>query len=401
MTHPLSMLVIARDAGLIRDLDRSGPLAGDIALSAESGGLVRMNGRALQLAAGKDVIVVQADPHDAGEMAALSALARGRPADTPIIALTGAGASLADVRSLNDAGADRVLPMPDTADALAAELAQLGGAQRPRRLNLRTADTRRGRIIATVPARGGIGGTTLSVNLAERLAAPTGRGKSRQQARVALVDLDLQFGAVGSMLDLPEQDAIARLAGEGTLPDDTLLRQAMVDHPSGLRVLPAPATFVPPDALRADQVAAILDHLRAEFDYVVVDLPHAVAAWVEPVVARADALLLVTDISVPSIRQARRLIDLLTADHLNLPIQVIASRERKPLFATSARREAERALDRKIRAWLPSDPKRARAAADQGRPLQAIGGALATAIAALARTLARDATAAQAAERRN
>jgi Flp pilus assembly CpaE family ATPase len=247
-----------------------------------------------------------------------------------------------------------------------------------------------GRIIATLPARGGIGATTLSVNLAESLAAPRGFGRSRTRAKVALVDLDLQFGSVGSMLDLPEHDALARLAGEGTLPDVTFLRQAMLDHPSGLRVMPAPSTFVPQDALGVAQVAAIIDVLRTEFDYVVIDLPHAVARWIEPVISAADMVLLVADLSVPVVRQGRRLTELLTADNPALPLRLVASREDKPMFRTSTMREAERALERPVWAWLPPDQKHARAAADQGRPLRAVGGVLSKAINRLARQVERE-----------
>lgn len=383
-----SMLVIARDGALIQGLDRVGD--GAIHLTAEVGNLVALNGRVRQLASGKDMIVVQTDPHDMEEIAALHYLMRAKPAGTEIIALADENVSLADVQLLNDVGVERVLPVPANAEALALELTRLGNSRRAKRLEAPAAERRRGKIIATVPARGGIGATTLTVNLAERLAAPRGFGRRKAGARVALIDLDLQFGSVGSMLDLPEQDALARLAGEGTTPDSTFLSQAMLEHGPGLRVLPAPDTFVPADALNATQVAAMLDVLRAEFDFIVIDLPHAVARWIEPVVARADLLLLVADTSVPSVRQGRRLTDLLTADSPGVQLRVIASRETRPLFRTAGRREAERALERPYWAWLPADPKHARAAADQGRPISAIGGGLARAIQKLARQVERE-----------
>lgn len=399
MTNPVSMLVISRDAVLVGELDASRQPRDGLSVQAELGSLSQLNGQAIRMATGKDLIVVQTDGRDPEELAAIRTLTGAVSETAEVVALADGSASLSDVLALNQAGIGRVLPVPASAEELLDELDRLGPARRQRRLTLKPVETHRGQIIATVPARGGIGGTTLSVNLAERLAAPRGRGKNATRARVALIDLDLQFGSVGSMLDLAESDAIARLASEGTEPDDTLLRQSMLDHDSGLRVLPAPVTFVPPDALRAEQVAAMLDSLRADYDYIVIDLPHTVVGWMEPVVARADALLLLMDTAVPSVRQARRLIDLLSADRLTVPVKVIVNRERKPLFGSATRREAEKALERKVWAWLPPDPKHARAAIDQGRPLHAVGGPLASAVAKMAALLQSELAAAAASER--
>jgi pilus assembly protein CpaE len=241
-----------------------------------------------------------------------------------------------------------------------------------------------------VPARGGIGSTTLSVNLAERLAVPRGRGRTKTTPRVALLDLDLQFGSVGSMLDLPEQDTLAQLAISGVLPDDTLLEQSMLTHASGLHVLSAPTTLVPPDALQTEQVAAMIETLSQRYDYVVVDLPHSLVSGVEPVIARADLALLVTDTSVPAIRQSRRIIDFLTTDHLSLSVRVVVSRDRKPIFPSNTLREAAKALGHGFWHWLPADHGKARSAADQGRPLNAVGGALGRSIEKMAKTLVQE-----------
>ncbi len=390
MPNVQSMLVVTRDGALTEGLDHVETTGKPISLTAETGHLARLNGRVQQMARDKDVIVVQTDPHDPDDIAALRVLVRSKRPGASVVALADENLSLADVQLLNDAGVERVLPVPHSADALVSELSRIGAARQVTSPVASTPSKAAGRIIATLPARGGIGATTLSVNLAESLAAPRGFGRSRTRAKVALVDLDLQFGSVGSMLDLPEHDALARLAGEGTLPDVTFLRQAMLDHPSGLRVMPAPSTFVPQDALGVAQVAAIIDVLRTEFDYVVIDLPHAVARWIEPVISATDMVLLVADLSVPVVRQGRRLTELLTADNPAIPLRLVASREDKPMFRSSTQREAERALERPVWAWLPPDQKHARAAADQGRPLRAVGGVLSKAINRLARQVERE-----------
>ena len=137
-------------------------------------------------------------------------------------------------------------------------------------------------------------------------------------------------------------------------------------------VLPAPSEFVPLDSITAPQVAAILDELRKGNDYVVVDLPRALVNWIEPVVDRADELIVVTDITVPSIRHCRRLVDFFTQDHLALPVEIVVNHQRKPLMTSSLQKEAAKALDRPLGHWLPDDPKAAGAAAGRGKPLSVV-----------------------------
>ena len=120
----------------------------------------------------------------------------------------------------------------------------------------------------------------------------------------------------------------------------------------------APSNFAPLDSLRPEQVAAVLDTLRQSHDFVVVDLPRALVGWIEPIVEHADELMVVTDISVASIRHCRRLIDFFTQDNPALPVEVIVNHQRRPFIQSQLHREAARALERKLDHWLPHDPPR-------------------------------------------
>jgi pilus assembly protein CpaE len=175
---------------------------------------------------------------------------------------------------------------------------------------------------------------------------------------------------------------------DGTIPDATFLDQSMAVLPSGLAVLAAPSKFAPLDSLRAEQVAAILDTLRGRFDDIVIDMPRALVRWIEPVVERADEFMVVTDISVSSVRHCRRLLDFLTQDNPGLPVEIVVNHQRRPLFRSRMQREAAKALDRKLDHWLPHDPRAATSAADRGQPLSqsAPRSALGRAMAALAKS---------------
>ncbi len=382
MTGPTkSMLVIAPDASVCEAIATS--LAGDagIRVDRQTATLAGMNGRAVKALTQYDIILFQTSPDDEADLAAIRDLVAHRRDGTKLVALADGSISLAQARALSNAGVDEVLPLPAEGKAIDRQLGRLGhetagGAAQP------------GRIIAVAQARGGVGATTVAVNLADQLAVGAGLRRSAPRPKVALVDLDLQFGTVGSFLDLDEQDTLLNLAMAGTIPDATFLDQSMATLPTGLSVLAAPSRFTPLDALRPEQVAAILDILRRRCDYVVVDLPRAMVGWIEPVIERADEFLIVTDISVPSIRHCRRLIEFLTQDNPALPVAVVVNRQRRPLFRSRLQREAAKALDRTLDHWLPQDARAAAAAADRGQPLSqaAPRSPLGKAVAALARS---------------
>ncbi|KAB2883628.1 MAG: AAA family ATPase [Albidovulum sp.] len=370
-----SLLVIAPEPRVSEAIAASFASDAGVRVDRRTATLAGLNGHAIEALATYDVILFQTNPNDQADLAAIRELVAHRREQTKLIALADGDISLAQARALSDAGVDEVLPLPPEARTSTQGRAHAGGSRRA------------GRIIAVAQARGGIGSTTVAVNLADQLATGVGLRRSDPRPKVALVDLDLQFGTVGSFLDLAEQDTLLKLAMDGTVPDATFLEQSMATLPNGLSVLAAPARFAPLDALRAEQVAAILDTLRQTCDYVVVDLPRALVGWIEPVIERADEMLIVTDISVPSIRHCRRLIEFLTQDNLALPVEIVVNHQRKPLFRSKLQREAAKALDRRLDHWLPHDPSAAAVAADRGQPLSqsAPRSALGKAMRALAR----------------
>jgi Flp pilus assembly CpaE family ATPase len=226
-----------------------------------------------------------------------------------------------------------------------------------------------GRIILVAKARGGIGATTLAVNLALEMQMQAKKLSGAAGGRVALVDLDVQLGNAGSFLDLADRGGMLALANLGPEPDAQAVRHAMVRHPSGLGVLAAPTTAIPFQAFDAIRIAAMIDALASENDVVIVDLPPALIDWLEPLLARAERLLMITDLAVPSIVRARRIIALMTEDHPKLPVEIVVAHEKKPFRLGKTHRDAEAALGFPLRHWLPDEAKLARQALDRGEPL--------------------------------
>ncbi len=223
----------------------------------------------------------------------------------------------------------------------------------------------RGRLYLVSRSRGGVGATTFAVNLAIGLCEAGQKAKRR----VAIVDFDLQFGTVGSSLDLVDKGGLLALAQLDYEPDLHAVRAALQSHGSGLSVLPAPRHPVPLDALDALRVQSIIDSLLASHDAVVVDLPPALVDWLEPLLRRAERVFMVTDLAVTSIDCAKRILDTFREDAPDLRVEIIVGREKKPFLAGRIHREIATVLDQPLRHWLPFDPKRARLALDRGEPL--------------------------------
>lgn len=290
--------------------------------------------------------------------------------DLKILGLTSEVLTLTTARQLMDAGVHDVVPLDvgrtklDDAAPL-APAAEAGVAQRG-------APLRNGMIIGVAQTRGGIGATTFALNLATLLAAKPKKSRKAPTVdapRVAVIDLDLQNGTLGASIDVHENPAFIEMLRNGTMPDADLIQSAMVPHGTGFDVLPAPVEFVPLDSMRPEMMATLLDELRLAYDYIVIDMPRTMVEWIDPILARADKMYLLSDTAVHSVRQSRRMIDFYCEDHVTLPLDVIVSLERKPFSTSSAMKEAEKFLSRKLAHWIPRDDRTAKLATDRGQTM--------------------------------
>ncbi|PWJ20303.1 AAA family ATPase [Jannaschia seohaensis] len=354
--------------------------------------LAGLNGSAALLAENVDLIVIEAGHNPDEELAALTEFRRKIGTERAILALADEALSLRQARQFREAGVDEILPDSATPEELGERIEWLTRGQQYPVPALRVPDPRQGRVIAFAQARGGLGTTTLAVNVATRLLDPRGLIKRTASHKVALLDLDLQYGGVASLLDVEPSDALYRMAAQGTVPTAAEVEDALIRHPSGLDVLTAPKTLCPLEALERGQVGTIIEALRDSHDFVIVDLPRALCDWTSAVMDRVDRLLLMTDTTVPTVRQARRVIDILTEDALNVDVQLVVSREFKPMIQRRHHKVAQEVLERKFAHWLPEDPKSCRSASDRGVPIHQISrrSPLSRAIDGIARQLIED-----------
>jgi pilus assembly protein CpaE len=160
----------------------------------------------------------------------------------------------------------------------------------------------RGRVITVMSPKGGAGKTTVATNLATRLALSA-------PGRVAIMDLDLQFGDVASALGLGPQATIADAARLGNQLDSTALKVFLEPHPSGLYALVGPHFPAEAEEVSAVTVGDMIDILAEEFEYVVIDTAAGLDEYALSAAERADDIVLVCVTDVPSVRGLRKALD--------------------------------------------------------------------------------------------
>lgn len=309
-----------------------------------------------------DLLLVEVDLEDDGQMRALEALAATRSSSLPIIALTGE-TSLAGMRRLMHIGiADVVLLPLRRGDLLAAVAsAQRGGGGRA----ARGRSDQRGAVISVLKACGGSGATTVAVHVASAMARQSGQGR-----RVGLVDLDLQFGSAGLYLDLDPHLTILDILNASERLDSELVSSAATRHRSGVQVLPAASDLAPLDLVTPATAERLVGCARKAWTHTVFELPHVWTAWTRAVLACSDAVLLVTQMTVPGIHHAARQMDTLRQEGLgHLPLVLAINRYEKGLFKDSVVKQAEQALGVTLEHFIPSDFKSVSQAIDTGAPL--------------------------------
>jgi len=280
----------------------------------------------------------------------------GRLPRTTIL-LASRDGDLSFMRAALEAGASDVLSLPlETAEL---HKALLRASQTTARTPTPPSDAT-GEVITVCGARGGVGVTTLAVNLASRLA-------TLATGEVGLVDLDLQRGDVAAFLNLTPVNSIANFAEAQSQADDMFLASSLIRHPKGVFVLPAPPEIEDADTVGHDEVKVALGLMRARFRYTVVDTARTITGATAAALEASRRILVVTDLSVPGIRSTRRLVDLFTrlgvpADHVEL---VVTEAIPGPVRVD----EAAQAIGKQPFFVVPRDEASAGEAMNHGAPL--------------------------------
>lgn len=228
-------------------------------------------------------------------------------------------------------------------------------------------------LISVFGNTGGVGTTSLSIQVAASLAGRPHAGS------VVLADLVLQRGDVSAFLDVPTQYSAVNLVNELDRVDPSYLQSVLPKHSSGVYILPAPYAPDDADLVTPVQVGRMIHSLRSVFDAVVVDAGHEFSETVLSVLDASSRILLLALPLLPSIRNARRTLELF--DRLNYdPGKVVLVLNRHDAQGKLDSATIEEALGRPVQWSIPNDYETTVKAINQGATVRAVqpGGKLAS-----------------------
>jgi pilus assembly protein CpaE len=236
---------------------------------------------------------------------------------------------------------------------LAKAPAAQAGAAAPQR-------NERGEMFVVFSGKGGIGKSVLSANLAVALAMETG-------ARVALVDLDLQFGDVGVLLNLDHSRSITDLTDAPGHVDPEFVQDVLASGPEGVKVLLAPISPELADLVTAEHLRAIVDELRRSFDFIVVDTASHLTELNLEMIEQASKVIVMSALTIPAIKDTKltlKVLDSLSVD----PERVLLLLNRSDAHSDFNKEAVEQNLRFPISLQLPHDPKIVAASVNRGAP---------------------------------
>ena len=217
-----------------------------------------------------------------------------------------------------------------------------------------------GQVIFLYSGKGGVGKSLIAANLAVSMANET-------KGKVALVDLDLQFGDIGVLLNLDHSQGITDLIENIEHMDQDFIREIMVDGPAGVKVLLTPISPELADLVTVEHVRRIFAELRKMFDYIIVDSSTHLGEINLEVLDHSDKVVVVTSLSIPAIKDTKLALKIF--DSLSIsPDRVILLLNKSDAHSEFNKESVEANLRFPITAQIPNDAKLVINSINRGNP---------------------------------
>ncbi len=254
-------------------------------------------------------------------------------------------------------GIREFLPLPLTQGDLESALNRV----RATRKQLIPVENREGRIIVVTGHKGGVGSTTVAVNLAQAL------GESAT-GRIALIDLGRPFPDVGTFLDQESKYSIVDLIQNIANLDKSFIQRIMQPYGDRLSILHGVSDFKEQDSIDLESLEPIFAILRQMYSFIVIDLSHWLDELFLRVLTEADMVLMLTGLSVPDLRNLKKLWPYTMEWHQDKrKIKIVVNRYESG--SGLQLRDLENILQHPAFATLPSDSQGLMQCLNQGSPL--------------------------------
>jgi len=276
--------------------------------------------------------------------------------DCSVLVISGSTDGTLILRAMR-AGAKEFLPKPIRIEDLLAALHRIS----ERRSGKGDAKKASSAVIAVAGSTGGVGTTSIAVNLGCALA-------QESKNTVALVDLDLSLGDADVFLDTIPDYTLVDVAQNVTRLDFTLLKRSLTKHASGLFLLPRPVQLEDCKLITADDMQRVFGLLKATFTHLILDLSKSYSAIDLTAMETATQILLVTQLDLPCLRNVVRLMMAFNEHGLKDKVKVIVNRAGLDNGQISLKK-AQETMGREIFWQLPNDYRTMVEVRNNGVPL--------------------------------
>jgi pilus assembly protein CpaE len=167
----------------------------------------------------------------------------------------------------------------------------------------KSGSNKNGQIINIIGSKGGVGATTVAVNLAVSIA------REKPESSVALIDFNVLFGEIPVFLDIKTTLHWGEIVKNIDRLDATFLMNILVKHASGIYVLPSPVSLDLQHSATPDIANRMLTLMKTVFDFIIIDSGQTLNETSFQILQMSDMLLLVSNLSLPCLSNTNRLID--------------------------------------------------------------------------------------------
>lgn len=259
-----------------------------------------------------------------------------------------------------EAGIRRVLaPMPQKEDLISA-LKELCINESSRHYNRLEQDSSvpKTEVLFVTGAGGGIGKTTLAVNLAVKLAA--------SRRKVVLLDFDMQYGDSGLFLGIEPKQTLAELLQDQKTPTLDTVNSYLEYHQSGIKVLFGPRSPEYAETISGKNIEKLVGILRNYYDYIVIDGAVGFGEVNLSVLDFSTTVLMAVQPQICNLRNTKKALLLLNSLNMEQKVRLVLRETLSKAISTS---DVERVLGRKVDTILPYDEKFTTSALNQGKPV--------------------------------
>ena len=178
---------------------------------------------------------------------------------------------------------------------------------------------RRSQVISVVGVGGGVGCTSLGINLGCTFAQDP-------ECSIVIIDLDLALGDADVWLDIIPDYTIQDVADNITRLDYSLLKRSLTQHDCGAFLLPRPVHVDPMAPMTPDQLQRVIALLKATFTHLVIDLSKSYSPLDLAAMQSSDTIIMVTQLDLPSLRNVVRMCQFLDEQELGEKLKIVVNR---------------------------------------------------------------------------